>query len=304
MAGLWRAYDPREFDVTLGCSYPFTNWVLRRKGGKHAPPHVFVTQNGDWPCYRSGSEFRYFNCDALVCTNPDYFDAQKDRYDTALIPNGVDPERFYPPGAGGLTSAASPPEAADVNPRLASRAAFGLPADAPVVLMVSALVPDKRVLEGARAVSKLNSAHLVVAGDGPLRDELRAFGEAGLVDRLTHLKLPREQMPNLYRCADVFLHMSTSEPSANAYLEALATGLPIVTHDRRVTRWTLEEQAVLLDTTDLDAVAEAIKKALTLRDAEHVAARRELVDRRFVWSRLADQYAEVLKPVARIPPGF
>src|SRR5262245_49923389 len=46
---LWR-YRPVEYDVTVTCSFPFTNWVLRRPVLRGArPPHVFVTQNGDWP---------------------------------------------------------------------------------------------------------------------------------------------------------------------------------------------------------------------------------------------------------------
>ena len=49
---LLRQYRPAEYDVTLTCSYPFTNWILRRpvwRGSR--PPHVFVTENGDWPAY-------------------------------------------------------------------------------------------------------------------------------------------------------------------------------------------------------------------------------------------------------------
>src|ERR1700730_13746861 len=36
------AYKPAEYDVTLSCSYPFTNWTLRRpiRSGR-CPPHVF-----------------------------------------------------------------------------------------------------------------------------------------------------------------------------------------------------------------------------------------------------------------------
>ena len=27
--GLWSAYQPRDYDVTVTCNFPFTNWVLR-----------------------------------------------------------------------------------------------------------------------------------------------------------------------------------------------------------------------------------------------------------------------------------
>src|SRR5688572_13903625 len=42
--GLFRRFDPSNYDATLTCSYPFTNWILRRSNGarKH-PPHVFIT---------------------------------------------------------------------------------------------------------------------------------------------------------------------------------------------------------------------------------------------------------------------
>ena len=38
-------------------------------------------------------------------------------------------------------------------------------------------------------------------------------------------------MPGLYRSAEVLLHMSVDEPFGNIYVEALASGLPVVTHD-------------------------------------------------------------------------
>src|SRR5258708_34902894 len=38
--GLLRHYRPAEYDVTLTCSYPFTNWILRRRAwGGSSPPH-------------------------------------------------------------------------------------------------------------------------------------------------------------------------------------------------------------------------------------------------------------------------
>src|SRR5262249_25393509 len=72
---LLRGYRPADYDVTITCSYPFTNWILRRpvlRGSR--PPHVFVTENGDWPAHANNSEYRYFGCEGLVCTNPDFYE--------------------------------------------------------------------------------------------------------------------------------------------------------------------------------------------------------------------------------------
>lgn len=283
-ASLLRRYDPVDFDVTLGCSYPWCNWLLRarRRSGRR-PAHVFVTENGDWAPLARNREFRLFRCDGLVCTNPVYYERNRERWNTVLIPNGVDPDVFGPGGG--------------------DRPRFGLPADRRVVLMVSALIPSKRVLEGIEAVSRVEDVHLVVAGDGPLRRDVEETGRAKLPGRFTRLSIPRERMPDLYRSADVFLHMSLDEPSANAYIEALATGLPIVTQDRDVTRWTLEDCGTLVDTTRPEAVAKALPEAAAAGGPEWTGRRRELVARRFTWRGIAASYSQFLADVV-LSPSF
>jgi glycosyltransferase involved in cell wall biosynthesis len=276
---LLAAYRPADFDITVTCGYPYTNWVLRsRHHDGCRPKHVFVTQNGDWMVRANNGEYRWFSCDGLVCTNHEYFERNCKRYPSALIPNGVDPTVFFPaPG---------------------NRSQFHLPNDAPVALMVSALIPSKRVLEGIRAAARVPDLHLIVAGDGELREQVQALGRELMGERFRNTTLPRAKMPELYRCANVFLHMSQDEPSANVYMEALASGLPIVTHDRPVTRWTLENTATLVDTSDEALVAEAIKDAINKKRAEDVAARRKLVERRFSWSSIARSYCDFFERIA------
>jgi glycosyltransferase involved in cell wall biosynthesis len=275
--GLWRAFSPKDFDVTVTCGYPYTNWVLRTGRGGHRPKHVYVTQNGDWMVHSRDWEYRHFSCDGLICTNPEYFERHRDRYPCALIPNGVNPDMFCPGDS--------------------ARQALGLP-DGPVVLMVSALASFKRIIEGIKAVAPMPGVYLVIAGDGEQRSAVQKLGDKLMPGRFKLLTLPRAQMPQLYRSANVFLHMSQDEPSANAYIEALATGLPIVTHDRYVTRWTLEDQAVLVNTSDDDAVRDGISRAMKLGRASDVSARRQIVHRRFSWSAIAGQYCEFFASIA------
>jgi glycosyltransferase involved in cell wall biosynthesis len=273
--GLMRGYSPRDFDLTVTCGYPYSNWVLRSgRGQAKRPAHVFVTQNGDWMVHARNAEFKHFNCDALVCTNPQYYDRHKDRYLSALIPNGVDTDSFHPPN--------------DRAPR------------PPTVLVVSALIPSKRVPDAVRCAARLTDAHLIVAGDGEQRHEVDTLGHRLLgPHRYRRLTLPRAQMPDLYRCADVLLHMSKDEPFGNIYIEALASGLPIVAHDSPATRWILEDQGMLIDTTDAGAVVEALRRAIDRRSPEQVQARREIATRRFSWETVAAQYCEFFKDVHR-----
>lgn len=268
-AGLLRHYRPADFDAALTCSFPFTQFALRRPGRGKRPLQVFVTQNGDWPARAGNAEYRFFQCDGLVCINPDYFEDNRARWRCALIPNGADLARFTP-GPGEL-------------------ARFGLPSDRPIVLMVSALIESKRVLEGIRAVSTLPDAHLVVAGDGHLRDEAEALAARLLPGRFSRLTLTAADMPALYRSADVFLHMSLVESFGNVFVEAMACGLPIVGHDTPRLRWIVEDGPFLCDTQEPGQLVRALAAALEAGAGDaHPAARQ------FAWPAIGARYEQFL----------
>jgi glycosyltransferase involved in cell wall biosynthesis len=274
--GLLTRYRPETYDITITCSYPFTNWSLRRptlRGSR--PPHVFVTQNGDWPAYAGKSEYRYFGCEGLICTNPDFYERNKDRWRCCVIPNGVDIDKFKP-GA-------------------ARRNEFGLPADRLIVLMVSALIPSKRVEAGIEAVSRIADAHLVVAGDGPLRRILDAKAGRLMPGRFTRLSITPDQMPKLYRSADLFLHLSKDEAFGNAFVEAMGCGLPLVGHDTPRLRWIVGDEGFLTDTESLDAVVMEIKRA---REDTYIRQRARVARATtFSWTRVGKMYREFLQGV-------
>jgi glycosyltransferase involved in cell wall biosynthesis len=269
-------YRPSDYDITIGCSYPFSNWALRRPviGGVR-PPHVYVTENGDWPALVRNSEYRFFGCEGLVCTNPEFYERNKSRWRCRLIPNGVDCDRF--------------------SPGASRRDDFGLPPDRLIVLMVSALISSKRVGAGIEAVSQIPDAHLVVAGDGPLRDTIEADAARLLPGRFTRLSVAPDNMPLLYRSADVFLHLSKDEPSSLAFLEAMACGLPVVAHDAPQLRWIAADNEFLLDTENPADVAGQIERA---RNAEPARRQRRLTKvANFSWKKIASEYREFLQEI-------
>lgn len=276
MPGLLKSYDPTAHDVTLTCSYPFTNWALRRpilKGSR--PPHVFVTQNGDWPAISKSSEYRFFGCEGLVCTNPQYYERNKSHWRCCLIPNGVDCTRFFP-GPG-------------------QREKFGIPLDRAVVLMVSALIESKRISDGIRAVAKIPDAYLVVAGDGPLRQQVDAEAASALPDRFTRLRVNPDEMPSLYRSSNVFLHLSKNELSPLSFVEALASGLPVVAHQQPQLHYIVGDDEFLTDTSDIGAVANQI--LLALREGPAQAQTRSAKAASFAWPKIAEKYRQFLHEV-------
>jgi glycosyltransferase involved in cell wall biosynthesis len=272
---LWR-YRPTEYDITVTCSYPFTSWMLRRpvlRGSR--PRHVFVTHNGDWVAHANQSEYRFFGCDGLICINPDFFERNRHRWNCRLIPNGVDCDRFRP-GTG-------------------QRQKFSLPEDRLIVLMVSALYPDKRVEIGIEAVSRIADAHLVVAGDGPLRNTISAAAEQSLPGRFTRLSVAPEQMPMLYQAADVFLQCSKDEPFPLVFLEAMACGLPVVAHDMPRVRWFVGDDEFLVNMDDPAAISQSIRRAHSSASAQR--QKRVSKAAAFSWAKIAAMYRDFFQEI-------
>jgi len=272
--GLLAKYRADDYDITATCAFPFTHWALRRPTLRgRRPRHVFITENGDWPAYSDAAEFRFFACDGLVCTNPDYFARNRERYRSALIPNGVDLERFAP----------GPSE----------RARFGLP-KGPLVLMVSALIESKRVADGMAAVARVPDAALVVAGDGPLRAELEKLAGELLPGRFRRLTVPAVDMPALYRSADVFMHLSTDESFGNVFVEAMASGLPIVALDTPRTRWIIGHHASFPANGEPESIAAAIGRAL--EGGDDAADSRKRAET-FGWEIVGAQYDRFFREI-------
>ena len=131
----------------------------------------------------------------------------------------------------------------------------------------------------------MDDAYLVVAGDGPLRDEAQKLADRLMPNRFQRISLTAQEMPALYQSADAFLHLSLLESFGNVFLEAWATGLPIIAHDTERLRWILGDYGNLCDTEDTPALANTITEALT-------SDRVNKIDgiERFAWSTIAQEY--------------
>jgi glycosyltransferase involved in cell wall biosynthesis len=127
---------------------------------------------------------------------------------------GIDPTRFHP------------------GDRAAARAALGM-GDASAIATVGALIPRKGQALVIEALPALPGVHYWLAGAGEEEGRYRALAKRlGVADRV-HLMGPvaNADLPRLYRAADVVVTPSISEGLANAWVEALACGTPIVISD-------------------------------------------------------------------------
>jgi len=124
-----------------------------------------------------------------------------------LIPYGIDTNRFRP--------------AADQE-RVGIRRTLGIPADKRLVLFTGRLV-EKKGIDLFVDVSRARpEEHFLIVGDGPRRPAKTA--------NLSWIPaVLQAEMPQIYQAADAFLLPSHSEGFPLSILEALATGLPVIT---------------------------------------------------------------------------
>jgi glycosyltransferase involved in cell wall biosynthesis len=187
------------------------------------------------------------------------------------------------------------------------RRELGIPADALVVGSVARLAGQKRFDRLLRALAMLpEPVHCLIAGDGPAMEGIRAVAaELGMLDRV-HLAGFRRDVGDVLSAMDVFAISSDREGFANAMLEAMASGIPVVSTDVSGAREALDaapgEPRVGIVTGFGEAeLAEAIGGLLRDGDARRRMgeAARERALRRFGEERFLDEWERLLEDGVR-----
>lgn len=195
---------------------------------------------------------------------------------SGVIPNAIDAPAFR--------AAASPRDV---------RAELGLASDAFVVAFVGRLVAEKGVRALVRAARDPRLAGtgvtFVLAGDGPLADEVRAAEGAGL---RWMGRLERPDAAALLLQADMLCLPSRSEGFATALLEAAACGCPVLACDVGGARELVPDASfgAILPEASADAVVRGVLELRARRDELPAMGERcrERVERLFSWDATAE----------------
>ncbi len=184
-------------------------------------------------------------------------------------------------------NAVPPAPAADPEQRARVRAELDVGADDVVALFAGELSARKDPLlaiEAAGAVRKEGlPLVLLVAGDGPLRDEVAAKAGDGV-----RVLGQRDDVPALLAASDLFVLPSAREGLSLAVLEAMAAGLPAVVADGAGNPEAVGDAGLVVPTGDGTALAEALAELASDpgRRARLGAAARERARTEFAEDRL------------------
>jgi glycosyltransferase involved in cell wall biosynthesis len=154
------------------------------------------------------------------------------------------------------------------------------------LLTVGRLEPEKNPLLLIDALARLEADEpgryrLTWVGRGPLEDQVtRRIREHGLADRVT----VRSYVPfgpellDLYRSADLFVHVSLSEGLPKVLIEAFASATPIVATDVGGVRSAVDDgrAAVLVPPADLEALVDGIRRLADDRALQAACVERAL----------------------------
>jgi len=189
-----------------------------------------------------------------------------------VIPNGVELERFYPAETGKESGVLK-------------------------LLTVGRLSVTKRVEMLIDAVEILHKAgrsvRLAIVGGGGLEQELRRIvSERNLTGVIEMTgRIDSDKMPDLYRQNNIFISATMQEGMSNAMLEAMASGLPIVTTRCEGVEELIKDNGIVVEEAQAEKIAEAIKK---LADDRETCKQMSAASRKqaglFAWSFVAGQY--------------
>lgn len=144
------------------------------------------------------------------------------------------------------------------------RAQLNIADDDILVLSVGELQKRKNHQAIIRAIAKLNNPHIkyIICGQGVLENQLRTLVAKNNLDNQVFFLGYRQDIPEIMSACDIFAHPSIREGLGLASLEAMASGLPLITSNVQGVPDYVENGVTgyMCSPMDVDAYAENLKK--------------------------------------------
>ncbi|MDP2649592.1 MAG: glycosyltransferase [bacterium] len=167
----------------------------------------------------------------------------------------------------------------------------------PIIICVAGLNPYKRVDLSIKSVAEMNKGSLLLLGDGPQCLEIDELGRKILGSkRFLRLTVPYNEIASYYKIADLFTLVSeSSEAFGSAYVEAMASGLPVVATDDETRREVIGEAGLFVNPENTEEYAKALEKALKTNWGDKPRKQAE----KFSWDEIAKEYEKAMSDMLK-----
>ncbi|WP_423363144.1 glycosyltransferase [Mycoplasma sp. P36-A1] len=152
------------------------------------------------------------------------------------------------------------------------RNAYNIKKDDFVVINIGRIAPEKNTDEIVKAFieikkQNINNVKLLIVGDGPSLETIKKMIVDNKLEEIVYTvgKVVHEKVAMMYQCANVFVSTSTSETQGLTFIEAMASGLPVICrYDKNL------ESLVIEDKTGyyIDSYNELASKILQLSNID------------------------------------
>lgn len=144
-------------------------------------------------------------------------------------------------------------------------------------------------------------ASLTIAGTGKLETQLKELVSGRNLNSFINLtgRVSEQAMPELYRKHNLFVSATAAEGMSNAMLEAMASGLPIITTRCEGLDELIKGNGIILEQPDIALFAEEVIKLHNNKSSyQLMAAEARKQAEKFSWKAVADQYVQIYRQVA------
>ena len=170
-------------------------------------------------------------------------------------------------------------------------------------LTVGGIEPRKNSIKLLQAFAQVHahnpSAKLIIAGGATLFDYQDYRKDFMALATALNLKsalilpgvIPDELLPALYRLADAFVFPSIQEGWGLVVLEAIASGLPVLTANQApFTEFLSPDSAQMVDPNNVEAIAQAMHNIVKPDIAQKLIARSAPIIQRYSWKQSAQMH--------------
>ncbi|MBC8103077.1 MAG: glycosyltransferase family 4 protein [Cytophagales bacterium] len=243
---------------------------------------TYSTMNSKWEKVSFGQAKRVVAASHTVYQELQDIGVTRDRMSVVL--NGVDLSEFHP---------------ADPKP---DRASLGLPGgDTPLAVFVGDIRSPRKNLESVlQALVNVPNLHLAVAGRVEGSPYPKMAADLGIADRVFFLDFRRD-VAQILRACDFFVFPSRYEACALVILEAIASGLPVITATTTGGSEVLTPECGILlsESDDVPGLTRAMAELAgdperRQRMSKAAWDRAQL----YTWNNIADQYLDLYREVA------